>query len=151
MQKLFQSIKARDNTGNEISLKSVINTEGKTAFIIIFNRNQTTKHFSKVWSAKLDKLSKENIKIYKILAFKSSFDDLFKHSFELAVKNFLESDKNDRVLAVYGNCAKKLYNGAKLKTEDMIAVAVFDEDKNLIFLHSEAYDDAAVKKLETVI
>jgi len=151
MQKLIQSIKAHDNTGNEISLKTIINTDGKTAFIIIFNRNQTTKHFSKVWSAKLDKLSKGAVKIYKILAFKSSFDELFKHSFDSAVKNFLESDKDDKIFAVYGNCAKKLYNGAKLKTEDMIVVAIFGEDKNLIFMHTEPYNDAAIKKLEALI
>jgi hypothetical protein len=151
MQKLLQSIKAHDKAGNEVALKAVISDDNKTAFIIIFNRNQTTKHFSKVWSAKLDKLSKGNIKIYKILAFKSSFDELFKHSFDSAVKNFLESDKDDKIFAVYGNCAKKLHNGAKLKTEDMIAVAVFGEDKNLIFMHTEAYNEAAVKKLEAVI
>jgi len=151
MQKLIQSIKAHDKTGSEISLKTVMGMEAKTAFIIIFNRNQTTKHFCKVWSAKLDKLSKNSIKTYKILAFKSSFDELFKHSFDSAVKNFLESDKDDRAFAVYGNCAKKLYNAAKLKTEDMVAVAVFGEDKNLIFMHAEAYNDAAVKKLEALI
>lgn len=151
MQKLIQTLKVHDKMGNEIALKTVMNGEGKTAFIIVFNRNQTTKHFSKVWSVKLEKLSKGVVKVYKILAFKSSLDELFKHSFESAVKNFFDHDRDDEIFAVYGNCAKRLYNGAKLKNEDMVAVAVFGEDKNLIFLHAEPYSEAAVKKLEAVI
>lgn len=151
MQKLLHGMKAHDKTGNEVALKSVIGNSEKTAFIIIFNRNQNTKHFCKVWTAKLEKLSKGVLKIYKILAFKTALDDIFKHSFESAIKNFCCDEKDDRVFAVYGNCAKKIYNAAKLKSEDMVAVAVFGEDKNLIFMHAEAYNDAAVKKLEALI
>ena len=51
----------------------------------------------------------------------------------------------------YTEIEKKIYNAAKLKSEDMVAVAVFGEDKNLIFMHAEAYNDAAVKKLEALI
>jgi len=151
MQKLLQSLKAHDKIGNEIHLKSVMQGSGKTAFIIVFNRNQTTKHFCKVWSAKLDKLSNGVLKIYKILAFKTALDDIFKSSFESAIKNFCLDEKDENVFAVYGNCAKRIYNSSKLKTEDMVAVAVFGEDKNLIFMHAEAYNEAAVKKLEALI
>jgi hypothetical protein len=151
MQKLLQSLKAQDKTGNEIPLKSVMQGSEKTAFIIVFNRNQTTKHFCKVWSAKLEKLSGGILKIYKILAFKTALDDIFKHSFESAIKNFCLDEKDEKVFAVYGNCAKRIYNTAKLKTEDMVAVAVFGEDRNLLFMHAEAYSEAAVKKLEALI
>ncbi|HOI84059.1 MAG TPA: hypothetical protein PKW30_07090 [Campylobacterales bacterium] len=151
MQKLIESIKAHDKTGSEIPLKSVMENGKKTAFIIVFNRNQTTKHFSKVWSAKLEKLSKGVIKVNKIIAFKSSIDEMFRHSFDSAVKNFFPEEKDERIFAVYGNCAKRLYNAAKLKTEDMVAVALFGEDRSLLFLHTEPFSDAAVKKLEAVI
>ena len=103
MQKVLHGMKAHDKTGNEVALKSVIGNSGKTAFIIIFNRNQNTKHFCKVWSAKLEKLSKGVLKVYKILAFKTALDDLFKHSFESAIKNFCCDEKDEKVFAVYGN------------------------------------------------
>lgn len=151
MQKLIESLKAHDKSGSEIPLKTVIENGKKTAFVIVFNRNQNTKHFSKVWSAKLEKLSKGSVRVNKIIAFKSSIDDMFRHNFDSAVKNFFTEDKEDRIFAVYGNCAKRLYNAAKLKTEDMVAVALFDEDKSLLFLHAEPFSDAAVKKLEAVI
>jgi|GEM_PF-2013850 len=151
MQKLFQSLKVQDKSGNEVTLRSIIDSPGKTAFIVVFNRNQNTKHFCKVWSAKLEKLSGGALKTYKILAFKTSQDDIFKSSFDLAIKNFCCDEKDEKVFAVYGNCAKRIYNAAKLKTEDMVAVAVFGENKELIFMHAESYNEAAVKKLEAVI
>lgn len=151
MQKLIESLKVHDKTGGEIALKTVIENGKKTAFIIVFNRNQTTKHFSKVWSAKLEKLSKGGIKINKLLAFKSNADEMFRHSFDSAVKNFFQDDKDDRIFTIYGNCAKRLYSAAKLKTEDMVSVVVFGEDRSVLFLHTEPFSDAAVKKLEAVI
>ncbi len=151
MQKLIESIKAHDRMGNEIPLKNVLEDGKKTAFIIVFNRNQTTKHFSKVWSAKLEKLSNGTVKINKIIAFKSSIDEMFRYSFDSIVKNFFLQEKDEHIFAVYGNCAKRLYNATKLKTEDMVAVALFGEDRTLLFLHTEPFSDAAVKKLQAVI
>ncbi len=151
MQKVLQGIKVHNKSGQELPLRSVIDAQHKVAFIIVFNRNQNTKHFCKVWNAKLDKLSNGTLKVYKILAFKTALDDVFKSSFESAIKGFCQDDKEDGVFAVYGNCAKKIYNASKLKTEDMVTVAVFGEDKNLIFMHSDAYTEAAVKNLEKAI
>jgi hypothetical protein len=151
MQKVLQGIKVHNKSGQELPLRSVIDAQHKVAFIIVFNRNQNTKHFCKVWSAKLDKLSNGTLKVYKILAFKTALDDIFKSSFESAIKSFCQDDKEDTVFAVYGNCAKKIYNASKLKNEDMVSVAVFGEDKDLIFMHSDAYTEAALKNLEKAI
>lgn len=151
MQKVLQGIKVYNKTGQELSLKNIIDSNHKVAFVIVFNRNQNTKHFCKVWSAKLDKISNGTLKVYKILAFKTAMDDVFKGSFDNAMKSFCQDDRDENVFAIYGNCAKKVYNASKLKTEDMVSVAVFGEDKSLVFLHSDAYNENAVKSLEKAV
>lgn len=151
MQKLLATLKLQDKSGQEVALKNLLEKDNKTALVIVFNRNQATKHLVKVWSAKLEKISNKSFKIYKILAFKNSFDDIFKHQFDTAVKSFFECEKDECAFAVYGNCAKRLYSAAKLKNDDMVTVAIFGEDKSLLFLHTEPFSDAAVKKLEAVI
>lgn len=152
MQKVLQGIKVYNKTGQELPLKNVIDSNHKVAFIIVFNRNQNTKHFCKVWNAKLEKVSNGTLKVYKILAFKTAMDDVFKSSFDTAIKSFCQDTKEDgSVLAVFGNCAKKIYNASKLKTEDMVSVAVFDAEKNLVFMHSDAYNENAVKSLEKAV
>lgn len=151
MQKLIFGSKVYNKEGKEIPVKNLVSQSNKTAFIIVFNRNQSTKHACKVWSAKLEKHSKKGLKVYKILAFKNNMDELFKHSFENAINGFCCDFDEAEILAMYGNCSKKIYNAAKCANDDTVAVAVFGEDKNLVFMHSEHYSEAAVKKLESAI
>ena len=151
MHKNFRTIKLRDIQGNETSLDTVVDPESKTALIISFSRTQNTKHLCKVWHTKLERLAGERMKICKVVAFKIPFDELFKSSYDAAVKSFNGEMSDQNVYSTYGTCAKKLYSTTNVKTEDTVVVCVYDSAKNLLFLHNDVYSENAVKKLERVV